>query len=314
MDIVDICTPNAMHPEQAGAAWSNGKAVYVEKPLAESMESARRLADAWRVAGSPWTDQSAFTLRFLPAVARAKDILDSGAMGPILAFRGRMIHGGYLSPQRPMSWRLDQGLAGGGALADLGIHIIDLVQFLLGDIAEVDARTRTFVMERPASADSSHGVPVKVDDWAEVRCTLASGIPGMIEASRVGDGLEETAIEIFGRDGSLKISADNPEFPRWFDRRAGELKSDTRSLDGDTTRTVLSVWPPAKLSLGWFVNAHVASLSWFLQNTYAARFEGATTATDAATRLTPGINSSLRAQAVLDAAYRSALAGRPLSV
>ncbi|MGE5590214.1 MAG: Gfo/Idh/MocA family protein [Bacillota bacterium] len=314
VDVVDICTPNALHPQQAADAWRNGKAVYVEKPLAESMESAQRLGEAWRAAGSPDTDQSAFILRFLPAVARAKDILDAGALGPILAFRGRMIHGGYLNPQRPMSWRLDQELAGGGALADLGIHIIDLVQFLLGDIAQVDARTRTYVTERPASAGSARRVRVKVDDWAEVRCVTALGVPGTVEASRIGDGMEETAIEIFGRDGSLQIRADAPEFPRWFDRRAGELRPSTRDLDGDTTRAVLSVWPPAKLSLGWFVNAHAASLAWCLRNVHAVRPGGTAAAPADSTRLTPGIGSSLQAQAVLDAAYRSAREGRPLGV
>lgn len=333
VDVVDICTPNALHPDQAATAWRGGKGVYVEKPLAESLASARRLVAAWpgaaagadaaaaagtRVgAGGAHPDQAAFVMRFLPAVARAKDLIDAGAIGEVLAFRGSMIHGGYLNPQRPMSWRLDRGLAGGGALADLGVHIIDLVHFLLGEIAEVAARTRTHVAERPVAPGLTETAAVTVDDWSEARCTLVSGAVGTIEASRIGDGLEGTALEIFGREGSIRISGDSPEFPRWFDRRSGELHTATRTADGPVTQSALSVWPPAKLSLGWFVNAHAASLLWFLRNVYAARTGGVAAASvDAALsgeawalnqRLTPGIPSSLRAQAVLEAAYRSAL-------
>lgn len=317
VDVVDICTPNALHAEPAREAWRLGKTVYVEKPLAESLATSRHMLADWRAAaaaraasgGPPRSDQSAFVLRFWPAVARARDLLESGALGPVLTFRARMIHGGYLNPRRPMSWRLDRGLSGGGALADLGIHMIDLVQFLLGGIAEVGARTRTFVTERPAAPGSDRRVQVDVDDWAEMQCTLISGAVGTIEASRTGDGLEETTLEIFGQDGSVRISGDQPEFPRWFDRRAGELHPASHRSDGAWTRAALSVWPPAKLSLGGFVNAHAASLLWCLQHTHGLQAGDAESAD-----LTPRVISSLQAQAVLDAAYRAAATGRRLDV
>jgi len=324
VDVVDICTPNALHPAAAVPAWERGKALYIEKPLADGLKPARGMYEAWRASagaggeggregGRP--DQVALVLRFLPAVARARDLLEAGALGPVLTFRARMVHGGYLNPQRPMSWRLDRALSGGGALADLGVHMIDLVQFLLGDIAEVQARTRTFVAERPAAPGSDRLMPVEVDDWAEVRCSLASGAVGTIEASRVGDGLEETTLEIFGRDGSLLISGDKPEFPRWFDRRGAELHPATTSADGPFTHAALSVWPPAKLSLGWFVNAHAASLTWFLQNVQAARTSGQGPGRPVqAQGLTPDLPAALRAQAVLEAAYESAPGGAPVAV
>ncbi|MHB9144446.1 MAG: Gfo/Idh/MocA family protein [Symbiobacteriia bacterium] len=323
LDVLDICTPNALHPAVARAGWEAGKFLHIEKPLAESLESARSMWDAWRAAGSGTAgasamrpDQVAFTLRFLPAVARAADLLARGDLGPILSFRARISHGGYLNPQRPLTWRLDKGMSGGGALADLGIHLIDLVQFLLGDITEVAARTRTFVEQRPVAAGGDEMGPVTVDDWAEVRCTLATGAVGIIEATRAADGLEGTVLEVFGRDGSLSIRTDMADYPQWFDRPSGQMHTRTPALDGPLTRALLQVYPPAKLTLGSFADTHAASLHWFLQRVQAFRgqpalSEPAASLGDAAisARLTPGIPAALRAQAVLETAYSSAASG-----
>lgn len=323
LDVLDICTPNALHATVARAGWEAGKFLYIEKPLAESLESARSMYEAWRATGSGTAggsatrpDQVAFVLRFLPAVARAADVIGRGDLGPILAFRARISHGGYLNPQRPLSWRLDRGMSGGGALADLGVHLIDLVQFLLGDIREVAGRTRTFVEQRPVAPGSRETGPVTVDDWAEVRCTLASGAVGTIEATRAADGQEGTVLEIFGRDGSLAIRTEAVDFPQWFDRRAGEMRTRGAAMDGPLTKALLQVYPPAKLTMGPFVDPHAASLHWFLQRVQAyngqpAFAEPAASLGRAAVagRLTPDIPAALRAQAVLDTAYRSADAG-----
>ena len=80
VDVVDICTPNALHPTAALPAWERGKALYIEKPLADGLKPARGMYEAWRASaraggdaggegGRP--DQVALVLRFLPAVARS---------------------------------------------------------------------------------------------------------------------------------------------------------------------------------------------------------------------------------------------------
>jgi len=263
VDAIDICTPNALHVETAIAAWQAGKAVYCEKPLAESLAAARRMAEV--AAAAPGASQVAFTMRFWPAVARAKDLLAAGRLGRILSVRGRMVHGGYLDPNRAYSWRLDRGLAGGGALADLGIHIIDMVHFLLGPMTDVRGRTRTFIEERPVSGGGR--AKVEVDDWAELTCTLAeSGAVGTIEATRGGDGQEESTLEIFGSEGSLRISSAGAQlFPQWFDRTTGALHTRINEPAGPYLKALLGVMIPARQTMGSFVDSHAASLHWWLR-------------------------------------------------
>lgn len=303
VDAVDICSPNALHPDRAVAAWQAGKAVYCEKPLAESLASAGRMADAWAAAsGRARLSQVAFVMRFWPATARAKDLIVDGRLGRILTFRARMVHGGYLDANRRYSWRLDKALSGGGALADLGVHLIDLVQFLLGPIGDLDARARTFITER-LTGNGSETAKVSVDDWAEITCTLGSGAVGTIEATRAGDGQEETVLEIFGTEGSLRIGGNGGIlYPQWFDRSRGDLftRGGESAEPGRHTRAVLSVWPPAKLSLGAQVDAHFASLHWWLRRLTDPTWDGAHPPVAA------GIADGLSAQAVLERAYAAA--------
>ncbi|MDF2626743.1 MAG: oxidoreductase [Symbiobacteriaceae bacterium] len=301
VDAIDICTPNALHTETAIAAWRAGKAVYCEKPLAENLAAARRMVEAWREAAGASASQVAFTLRFWPAVARAKDLLAEGRLGRILSFRGRMVHGGYLDPNRAYSWRLDKALAGGGALADLGIHVIDLVHFLLGPVAGVEARMRTFVPERPAPDRPGGRARVEVDDWAELTCTLGSGAVGTIEATRAGDGQEETVLEIFGTEGSLRISSNLGNiFPQWFERSAGALRERNAEKPGPYLAALLRVLPPARMTMGAFVDAHTASLHWWLRRIADPAWAAGLPP------LAATMEDGLAAQEVLEAAYASA--------
>ncbi|HWI61706.1 MAG TPA: Gfo/Idh/MocA family oxidoreductase, partial [Symbiobacteriaceae bacterium] len=235
--------------------------------------------------------QVAFTMRFQPAVARAKDLLTEGRLGRILSFRGRMVHGGYLDPNRAYSWRLDRAMSGGGAMADLGIHLIDLVHFLLGPMAEVGARTRTFVEERPAPGRPGGRARVEVDDWAELTCTLESGAVGTIEATRAGDGQEESTLEIFGSDGSLRMSGGALQ---WFDRTTGTRPTPP---PGPYLKALMTVFPPARLTMGMFVDTHLASLHWWLRRVADPAWEAARPP------LAAGIEDGLAAQMVLEKVY-----------
>jgi len=114
LDVVDICTPNFLHCQQASLAAQAGKHIYCEKPLANII------------------NQVAFVMRFNPAVAAAHAAIKQGVIGRPYAFRGELLHSSYLTAEKTMTWRLEKDKSGGGALADLGIHLIDLVRFLLG--------------------------------------------------------------------------------------------------------------------------------------------------------------------------------------
>ncbi|MCL6630038.1 MAG: Gfo/Idh/MocA family oxidoreductase, partial [Armatimonadetes bacterium] len=186
IQVINVCTPNFLHKEQIIAALEAGKHVYCDKPLAMDLDEASQI---WEVAKkSKAIHQMTFQYRFIPAILKAKMLIEAGFLGHVYQFRVLYLHSGYIDPNRPMSWRLDKSRGGAGAAYDLGSHIIDLTRYLLGDFEQVLATTETFVKKRPVSVGSADFAPVEVDDvfWSQVR--LKSGAVGVIEASRMSTG------------------------------------------------------------------------------------------------------------------------------
>ena len=160
--MVDVCSPNCLHLEHVEPALKAGMAVYCEKPLAATLADAQAMARLAEETGV--LTQMAFALRFLPAIRQMKAMIDAGEIGEVFHFRARMFHGGYLDPDRPMSWRLRCAESGGGAFMDLGAHLVDLTRYLLGGVATVRAEMRTFICERCTIRGSDEREPVDVDD------------------------------------------------------------------------------------------------------------------------------------------------------
>ena len=96
---------------------------------------AREILDA--VGKASVVHQMTFQYRFVPAIMRARQLIDEGFLGEPTSFRAAYLHSGYIDSNRPMSWRLDRELGGAGALFDLGSHVLDLVRYLLGGCQEV---------------------------------------------------------------------------------------------------------------------------------------------------------------------------------
>ncbi|MDX9864226.1 MAG: Gfo/Idh/MocA family oxidoreductase, partial [Anaerolineaceae bacterium] len=220
LHLVDVCSPSAMHTEYVLEAARRGIPVYCEKPLGKDLADARIMAEA--AAQHNILTHMAFTQRYLPAVRQMKAALDSGEFGEVLNFRGSIFHSSYLDPRRPMSWRLRWAESGGGAFADLGAHMVDLVKYLLGDAARVGAKMRTFITERPVSRGSKQMETVDVDDWAFSTLELKNGAIGNIEATRMAAGVgSEIKLQIFCRKGSLHFDASNPHEIRIHDLKTG---------------------------------------------------------------------------------------------
>lgn len=297
LDLVDICTPNFLHRQLVEAALPRGLPIYCEKPLASTLEDARAMADRARAANA--LTQVAFVLRYLPAVRQMKAILAAGEIGEILNCRARMFHSSYLDPQRPMSWRLRRAQSGGGALADLGSHLIDLLRYLAGEVEWVRAETRTMIAERPTARGSTECQAVDVDDWAHCLVGLRAGGVAAIEVTRMAAGAgEATAVEVFGRKGALAVHLSEPEVVRHYDLRRGQWlqgRVESPALPGE--RPIESLWPGGKYSQGTMVNAHLAAAYDFL----LCVMEGTPSAVDFA--------AGLATQEVLQAAYASAARG-----
>ncbi len=151
VDLIDICTPGDTHAEIAIAALEAGKHVLCEKPLANSVEEAERMARAAEdAAGHGIRSMVGFTYRRVPAIAYARQLVEEGLLGRILHVRGAYLQDWLVDPASPLTWRLQKERAGSGALGDIGAHVIDLAQFVTGEsLTGVSALTETFVRERP---------------------------------------------------------------------------------------------------------------------------------------------------------------------
>ncbi len=134
-DAVIICSENSRHREFTELAAKHGCHVLCEKPIATTLEDARAMIDACARAGVKL--QIAFPVRFVTPVLRVKEMLDSGAVGKVLAIVGTN------QGQMPGGWFADPELAGGGAVMDHTVHVVDLIRWFLGKefvsvYAEVD--------------------------------------------------------------------------------------------------------------------------------------------------------------------------------
>ena len=219
IDAVDICTPNNSHHEIALAAAAAGKHIYCEKPLAMNAAEAADMAAA--VARAGVKAQLTFNFRFFPALARAKELMDAGFCGRLFSFRGRYHRSSYIDAAKPMSWRLQREVTGGGALFDLGSHILDLLYYLLGEFSAVNATLDTLIRQRPVAPGADEMAAVDVDDIALLQARLPDGALGSVEISRMGTGAtNDVALEIFGDQGAIRFDLSEPGWLQVYDARA----------------------------------------------------------------------------------------------
>ncbi|MCP4380413.1 MAG: Gfo/Idh/MocA family oxidoreductase [Hyphomicrobiales bacterium] len=229
IDIVAITAPNVLHEPMALDAISHGKTVYCEKPLSTSLESANRMTSAVETAGA--TTLVGFNFLRNPLLKCARQMIDAGELGEITAFRGRHAENYMATGEEAHSFRTDP--EGGGALDDLGSHIISLARYLVGPIGEVSATLKTVYPERPASNGSSEMRAVDVDDMAHAAIRFANGASGTIEANWAATGRTmDLSFEITGTKGSIHFSQEHMnELHVWTSAgsagRSGYLKIET---------------------------------------------------------------------------------------
>ena len=133
IDAVVVSVPPQFHENTVVDALQAGKHVLCEKPLSNSLEASRRMVETSRQTGR--TLASGFNFRYIPSVQFLKQTLDSGLIGELDHVRGFAGHVGLSEFKAP--WEYDKQVVGGGALMDIGIHMIDLTRYLLGDVVEV---------------------------------------------------------------------------------------------------------------------------------------------------------------------------------
>jgi len=203
VNLVAITTPNHLHFPMAMAALEAGKAVYCEKPLAVSLEQAREMHNAARKAGV--VTRVGYNYQHNPILGLARQMIESGELGQIVSFQGEFSEDFMGDPQQPWSWRCEQAHAG-GALADLGSHLLAMARYLLGDIEAVCADSQTVHGQRPASQGSQDRRQIAIDDQTYALLRFANGARGTLGTSWLKHGYKNhLSFEISGTQGTLSF-------------------------------------------------------------------------------------------------------------
>jgi myo-inositol 2-dehydrogenase/D-chiro-inositol 1-dehydrogenase len=180
VEAVLVCLPTALHAAAATAAVEAGKHLYLEKPLATSLDEARRVIDAWRNAGV--VGMVGFNYRFNPLVQDARQRIQAGQIGNCIAARSV-----FATPARRLPAWKESRSNGGGVLLDLASHHVDLVHFLFRrEIVELFAQIQSLRSE---------------DDSATLHLRLADGV--MVQSFFSLCAVDEDRVEIYGDAGKL---------------------------------------------------------------------------------------------------------------
>ncbi len=185
---VIVSTLNGSLAEIAGAAIDAGKHVIVEKPAAVSVAEIDRLLAGAARSGS--LVRVGYNHRFHPGLLQARDLVDGGAIGPLMFIRARYGHGGRVGYDR--EWRADPNLSGGGELIDQGVHLIDLAGWFLGDFTSVAGHAATYFWD------------MAVDDNAFLNLRTTAGATAWLHVS-CSEWKNLFSFEIYGRTGKLHI-------------------------------------------------------------------------------------------------------------
>lgn len=187
--------PNDLHLEATVAAAEAGIPVFCEKPLASTAAEAHQLWTSVRQAGV--MHRCAFLHRFIPALQLARQMVQAGELGEVRHFRSTFALN-MLGPDGEVSWRFDHDRAGTGAIGDLGSHHVDVARFVVGEVIQVGALTKTW------TADPTSKISHINDDAFIALATLDNGATAVFEASRTNAAHNLTGrIEVDGTRGSI---------------------------------------------------------------------------------------------------------------
>jgi len=251
IDIVDVSTPGDSHMEIAIAAARAGKAVFCEKPLANTVRDAERMLAAVEKAGV--VHMICHNYRRAPAVMLARQLIAEGQLGTIRHYRGTYLQDWITDPNFPLVWRLDKKKAGSGALGDIAAHSIDLARFLVGEISEVAADLATFVKMRPLPDNSKKRGRVTVDDASVSLVRFANGAIGTIEATRMAPGRKNyNRFEINGSRGSLAFDLERMnELELYLEADQPRVRGFRRILVTESTHPYVKAWWPPGHIIGY---------------------------------------------------------------
>ena len=189
VDVVIVATLHDSLAEITLAAAEAGKHVLVEKPAARNASELIPVMAAVKEHGIKV--HVGFNHRYHRSLRKAKEIVDSGALGDLMFIRGRYGHGARLGYEK--EWRSNPALSGGGELIDQGPHLIDLSRWFMGDMTEVQGFAHTYFWDMP------------VDDNGFMLLKTAKKQAAFLHASCT-EWKNLFSMEIYGKLGKLDLS------------------------------------------------------------------------------------------------------------
>ena len=228
IDAVSVALPNFAYADVIPALLAAGKHVLAEKPLGRTAEEAHGFASAADAAGL--VHAVGFSWRRLAAVEAIAQLIADGGIGDVWHASAWYLTDYASTPGTPLSWRYDQERAGGGAILDVGAHVIAVLEHVAGPIRRVVAAdARTLIPERPipAGAVVGHGQvelsgetgPVTTDDVTTMLLELEGGGGAQVMVSRIATGVpNSTGFHITGSEGSVAFDSVHPDEFRLYQR------------------------------------------------------------------------------------------------
>ncbi|HEX8077334.1 MAG TPA: Gfo/Idh/MocA family oxidoreductase [Chthoniobacterales bacterium] len=188
VDAVIVAVLNSALAPLARQAIDAGKHTLIEKPAGISVAEIDELIGL--AAQKQVQVRVGYNHRYHPALLRARELVDAGALGPLLFLRGRYGHGGRLGYEK--EWRANPALSGGGELIDQGVHLIDLAGWFLGEFATVEGHIATYFWNMPVDDNAFLSLRTGAGQtaWLHVSCTEWKNL---------------FSLEIYGRDGKLQV-------------------------------------------------------------------------------------------------------------
>ena len=207
IEAVSVCAANHAHAEISIAALKAGKHVLCEKPMAISLEECEAMVAAAKETGKYLMIGQ--NQRLAKAHSKAKELIEQGAIGKVLTFRTIFGHGGpetwSVDPGKNV-WFIDKTKAAMGAMADLGIHKTDMIQYVLGSKIVKTQAVLTTLDKRDAT-----GHLIGVDDNAICIYQMENGVIGTMTASWTYYAAEDNTTVIYGTKGELRLY-DDPKY------------------------------------------------------------------------------------------------------
>ena len=292
VDAVSVCLPNHLHMPVAIAALEAGKHVIVEKPLARNAAEGQAIVDAARAQDKVL--MISFDKRHRTDVMWIKNYIDSGAIGRVYYAKAHWMRRSGIP--RLGSWFVSKEQAGGGPLVDLGVHVLDIAMYLMGEPKPLAVSASTYAEFGPRGQKgwgggrwqfSDENLPYEVEDLGTAFIRLAGGATLLLEASwgthsAAGD---DFGVTLYGTEGGIELLVRN------------YTTVDTVRVFTDIGGVATDLTP--KIPGG---NGHLEVLRRFV----SAVLHG--------TPAIPGPADGLRRNQVLDAAYTSAAEEREVVI